>query len=588
MENAWTQIGFHRPLGGFWFNYVLVLVAGVFAILFVVWLMPNVILPFPEAIGFQDLVKNFFALYFMLADVGVGRAVTRFIAEENVKNPQKSVQYLQFFVWFQMISGLVQVTLIAWLTLAWAPTTNIAYTMWFFLLYSTIQYPGMLGVFHGALDGFQQFHRSNTLTFLQATVLENSTRVACILLGRALGAQNPAIGELMGATLGSIVGAYLDDFIAAAVGAAWLRPILREINPRWGITKIFRVDFDRQLAKRCLWFGFRAILPSSLHQVSQLVMTMLLITYMPNYGTIWGLYSLAEMVTSVAGAFRFKMSATISEAANNDKWRLVENYTTRAFKWLGITYAFMVTLLFAAAPLLGIIAGEQFALAAPMIQFLVVGRICEGLGGLCANAFIGCDKPHYYLVINTCEIVARLTLLYLLLVPFQAGWYALVLSRIAGWVARFVVGILLLRTLYTLRVNYWQTVVAPLLASGVMYAGLWVLANLVLPAFGALVGMVAAAIVLTLFALLFFPLLVFFPLYALFGGWDDESLRLFDVATEMSGPSKPFVAFVNKISRRLARVSPLTNRFPIDNAGVPEEIADLAAIRARELERPGP
>ncbi len=582
-KDLWQEIGFHRPLGGFWFNYVLVLVAAVFSILFVLYLLPNLILPFPEAIGFQDLVKNFFALYFMLADVGIGRAVLRFIAEDNVKDPERSIHYLQFFIWFQMMSGLVQVTLIAFLTIWWAPTTNLAYTMWFFLLYSTIQYPGMLGVFQGALEGFQRFHKLNTLVFLQGALLENSTRVLCILLGRYLGAQNPAIGELMGATLGSIIGAYLDDFIAAVIGAFWLKPILQEINPMWGVKNLFMVQFDSTLAKRCLWFGFRAILPSSFHQISQLVMTLLLIHYLPNYGTIWGLYSIAEMVSGVAGTFRFKMASTISEAANNGKWRLVENYTTRAYRWLGITYGFMAILIFAAAPLLGIIAGEQYAMAAVIIQVLVLGRFTEGFGSINADIFIGCDKPEYYIIINFCEISARIGFMFVLLVPVQAGWYALAISRIAGWVARFIMGIFLVKRLFRLKVNLWQTAAAPIIAGLGMYGVIWGIESYIFPFLATFLGEVLTAIILAVLVVLFIPLLIFFPLYALLGGWDDGSLEIFRIATEISGPSKPLVLFIHRVSQKLAQVSPLTNRFPISNEGVVEEMRELVMLRNKKL-----
>ena len=99
------------------------------------------------------------------------------------------------------------------------------------------------------------------MIFLQGIVLENTTKIACILLGRYIGGQNPAVGELMGATIGSVVGAYVDDFLAAAIGALWVRPYLKEIDPEWGIRDMFRVEFDQDLAKECLWFGIRAILP---------------------------------------------------------------------------------------------------------------------------------------------------------------------------------------------------------------------------------------------------------------------------------------------------------------------------------------
>ena len=552
--NLWKTIGFHRPLGGFWFNYLLVLGVAVFAVLFMFWLLPNYILPFPDAIGFQDIVKNLFAVYFMLADVGVGRAIQRFVAEKNVTDPKRALQYLQFFIWFQMFTGLAQVTIIAVWAISIVRTTNLAYATWFLIIYSTIQYPGMLGVFHGTLSGFQRYDKANLLGFIQSVVLESSTRIVFILLGRWWGVMNPAIGELMGATIGSIIGAYIDDFIAALVAAHWTRPILKEINPSWGIKQMFGVDFDKKLIRECLWFGLKAILPSTFHQATQFIQMMLLINFLPNYAFIWGLFSLAEMISGAIGLAKFSMTATISEAYNNGKYKLVQYYQQRAYRWLGIMSSFMMIIIFLIAPLLGTIAGTQFVLAAPMIQLLVIGRYAEAPGSLNADIFMGANKPEYYLVTNAAEAISRNIFLYLLLVVFQLGWIALAMARILGWWFRWFTGIFLINRLFKFKINTWQTFIAPALAGLVELIVMGFFTNFLFPTISESIGIIPAAIIIIFATLILVPFFVFFPVYTFFGGWDEDGLEVFAQAVKISGPSKPIIFFVLKMARKIASI----------------------------------
>ncbi|MFX0099783.1 MAG: hypothetical protein ACFFCS_09380 [Candidatus Hodarchaeota archaeon] len=583
--DEWKNIGFHRPLGGLWFNYVLVLFAAVFALLFMFYLMPNYILPFPEAIGFQDIIKNLFAMYFMLADVGVGRAVQKFVAEENIKNPLKALQYLQFFIWFQMITGLIQVTFVSVWALEFLQRTELAYATWFIIIYSTIQFPGMLGIFQGALSGFQRFDKANLISFFQAVVLENSTRVVCILLGRWLGIQHPAYGELVGATIGSIVGAYLDDFLAAAIAAHWTRPLLKEINPRWGIKDMFRVQFDRKLMKDCLWFGIKSILPSVFHQANQFLQTMLLIQFLPNYSTVWGLFSLAETVSGIVGLFKFSMTSTVSEAYNNGKIKLVQDYQIRSYRWIGLSQGFLVILIFSVAPLLGGIAGEDFILAAPMIQVMVVGRVAETYGSANADIFMGCNKPEYYLYTNAIEAISRFVFLYVLLVPLQLGWIALAAGRIAGWWFRWFSGIFLIRRLFKFKINFWQTFIVPILCTFIEYFIISAFLQFIYLPMDESWGMIPAAVVTVLVILFIFPFFVYFPMYAFFGGFDDRSLEILDDAVKISGPSKVIMRFVHRMALKIAKFSPLHNKFPIEGSEAKKEIAELMEMRRKSRDQ---
>ena len=109
----WKKVGFHRPLASFWWNYSLILVLALPGLLIVGVVIPQFIMPFPTALGFSSLTTQYFGLFFTLMDMCTAPAVQRFVAEYSVKDPRRAVKYIQFFIWFQMFTGLIQVTGVA-------------------------------------------------------------------------------------------------------------------------------------------------------------------------------------------------------------------------------------------------------------------------------------------------------------------------------------------------------------------------------------------------------------------------------------------------------------------------------------------
>ncbi|MBD3353560.1 MAG: hypothetical protein GF364_18900, partial [Candidatus Lokiarchaeota archaeon] len=271
VEELWEEIGFHRPLGGLLYNLLLAMIAGIFGVAFNLWLIPNYIFPFPQALGWQKMIQNLFLLYFTIADMGVVTALQRFIGEYNVKQPKKTIHYLQFFIWFQMITGLIQITIIAVWVLSQGVVSNIAYASYLLLIYSCVQYPGMFSVFHNALNAYQRFDKASVIFFSQTVILENSTRLVCILIGRWIGAHFPAMGEVFGAAIGSIVGSYIDDIIISIIAAKWVLNILREIDPSYTIVDVFRPDFSSDVVRESLWYGIKAMLPTIVVPTANLI-----------------------------------------------------------------------------------------------------------------------------------------------------------------------------------------------------------------------------------------------------------------------------------------------------------------------------
>ncbi len=580
----WDEIGFHRPLGGMFFNILPVFLAAGFGLLFNVWLIPSVIFPFPEAMGYQNLNSQIFGVFFTLFDMGIGIALYRFIAEKNVSDPTKSIEYIRFFIWFQLITGSIQVTGIALYVFVFLQSTSLSYAAWFFLMYSTVQFPGMLWVFNGALQGYQRFDKANLLSFLSTVILENSTRVACILLGRWLGAADPAFGEVMGAAAGSIIGIYVDDFLAAAIGAHWLDPVLKKIDPSMRIYKLFIPRFDRQVMKDCFSFGVRVIVPTLIWPAANFITTLFLLAWMPNYATYIGIFSLADLLSSLVYSFTISLAPPVSEAWNNGKVTLTKYYLNRTYQWYALTGGFMTGLLVAGAPLLGLVAGPGFELVVPMVMYLALFKFVDLFAMIHDSIYNGLGHPEWNILLVGIDQGIRLLVTWLLLVPFPSGWLALVWALGLGRAAKWVVGYAALyKKYFRFKVNWWQSFAATGIAMAAELGAVLAMVYVVHPALSMAAGELVSALIIILASVIVGPFLVFLPAYALAGGWDEEGIAVFEKAVAMSGPSKGFVTFLLKISKKFAGLSPLHGRFLTDVTGVQEDIDALMSERAEKI-----
>ncbi len=131
------------------------------------------------------------------------------------------------------------------------------------------------------------------------------------------------------------------------------------------------------------------------------------------------------------------------------------------------------------------------------------------------------------------------------------AYFAAILAR--GLVAYFVAN----RYCFPQRFYFWQSLAAPLLAAGLHYLFLSLLAKLIWQ------GDEISSVILFFVALV--PSMpVFFFFYALAGGWDKAGLDEIDEACRMTGFLQPVVKIIFTWPSRFgARLSPLYDRFPI-------------------------
>lgn len=583
-QELWKQAGFHRPLGGLLYNLIIIFIAAGLGIVISVWLFPNFILPYPEALGFINITTSFFAVYFVLLDFGIGSSIERFVAAETVTHPYRALKYIQFFIWYQMFSGLCQISVIAMWVLMGMVESELAYACWFFLIYSTVQYPGMLSVFHGMLKAYQRFDKANIIDFIQYQLFENVLKVIFILAGRWLGSLNPGVGELVGATLGAIIGTYLRDFVSAGIAAYWIKPILKDINPEFGLKYVFFPDFGWEIAKKCIWFGVRVMIPGLITPIANFAATLMIVNWLPNYSSTLGMFMLGETLSTMTTTFKFSgIGASISEAYSNKKLNLTRHYVEMAYKWAGIFGFFMVGLLFFGADIIGVIVGGSFFLVTPIIQNFLFFKLMTIFKDHNSWFITGSGKPEYQIIFSIVEQGVRLLILWMMLRIIPSGWLALVYSLGISWVANWLVSFIILnKKVVKVKINIWQTVIAPGGAALVEALFIYISKTLMLPILAGLMGELAASIVGIVIYLLISLLFIFFPVYALLGGWDEHSLKIFRKSVQISGPSKFIIKFMYSISLKLSNVSPLYNRFKMDMTDVETEMKEITELRQKK------
>ncbi|MHA1370323.1 MAG: hypothetical protein ACTSRA_11480 [Promethearchaeota archaeon] len=520
--------------------------------------------------------------------------------------------FIQFYIWYQMITGVVQVTIVSVMALYVFPGTDLEYATWLFLILSTTQYPGMLGYFKTILRGLQQFKYDNIVDFLRSNVFDFLSRLFFILFFRWVGSNDPRIGDLMGCAIGSAVGRYVDEFANMALAIYFFDKVMKPYGIRakdcFGHSNI---SWD--VIKTSAWWGIQLSLPGMISSTWQFVGLLIWLQYLPSY-TFWITISgVTDMVTRILTiGSKLSLTAATSEAYMNGKTQLGQYYLANSYKWyfsllfgvLGLLVTFLNPLM---QVILSLEGAERYALAIPFIIPKIVFSIFGPLGGFLDGIIIGTNHPTAKTFIDIAGGVSGLIWHF-----FSLGilrWHEhfgitgiVIIFTFAGfsnWLVYFFIKWIFVEyCVFHIKIPVWQAIIAPILASlgiiavgQVWYQGVYnlflipssknIVENILLafgtePAEAASLGVeyggVFAAGITLLIALTVFLFGIYLPLYGFFGGWDDFGLLIFRKAYHLSGPSNAFVRLMYRGTELGAKVSNKTvklhNRFPIE-ASIP-------------------
>jgi O-antigen/teichoic acid export membrane protein len=549
----WETAGFHRPLSGFLVALSLGLFMFIPLIIYQNLILPVYILPSAQALGIWGRVTQFFNLAWLFFDMGTSVAFIKYLSQYRVHDPRKGIQFGQLFVWWQALSGAVQVALVIAISSALLPRTAYAFYAWSIIIHTFIQIPGFYQVMRHALNGFQRQDYARYLDLGLNVIMPMLVQPVFVGIMYAWGSANPVFGSTLGGLLGLGVAAYAAELFTFLIGV-WL---YRRIG--YSVRLLFLAHFDWEVVKTGFKFGVFEMLGSvawSIGQAAEIGITQIRLV---NYAEIWGNWVLAQnfifAFNVIQTLFEGVMPA-ISEAISNGRRLLSQYYSVMAYKWGGIGSAFITAVLLAVADrfILGA-SGPDFERAASYVVPLTVWGGIQYFSWVGDNVQLGANKPYLKSIMIFSEQAIRIVLAWILLERFQI--YGLIVAYFVGLLAKgFTVYFINHRICFPQRYYFWQSLAAPVLAGAVHFVFLRWLTGFIWQG-----DQISSVLIFFIGILPSFPVYMF--LYGLFGGWDASTLEELKNAVALTGFARPLAWIIWASTALGARLSPLHGRFPI-------------------------
>ena len=387
----WEEIGFHRPLGGFFLALFLGLVLFVPLIIYQNLILPVYILPSAQALGIWGRVTQFFNVVWTFFDMGTSAAFIKFMAQYRVNDPRRGIQFGQVFVWWQALSGAVQVAIMVGLAGTVLPHTAYAIYAWSIIIHTFIQIPGFYQVMRHALTGLQRFDYAQILDLALALVFPMLTQPILVSLMVVWGKTQPAFGASMGGLLGLGLAAYAAEALTFVLGL-WL---YRRLG--YNARLYFLAHFDWSVMKDSFRFGVFEMLGSAVWGVGQSLEILITQTYLVNYAEVWGNWVLAQNFVygfNVINTLYNDLMPCISEAISHGRRVLGQYYSAMAYKWGGLISAMLGAILLAVADrfILGA-SGPEFVRAAAYSVPLIIWGAIQYPSWVGDNVQRGANKP---------------------------------------------------------------------------------------------------------------------------------------------------------------------------------------------------
>jgi len=600
--SAWGEIGFHRPLAGFLVLLAMGLILFIPFMIYQTVLLPRFLLPSAQALGAWYWVIRFFDTFWVLFDWGTSIALVKYFSEYRVDDPGRGFKYVQLFVWWQAITGTIQLGVVALWSAYVGPRTAYAYLAYYFIVHALIQFPGFLRVFQYVLRALQRMDYDQILNILATPppgtigLLVIPIQALAVLLMRGWGRGNPVFGEMMGGAFGLGLGLYLTEICFFLVGF-WL---YRRLGYRARV--VFMAHFDGQTLRSALKFGAAVTVAGIFGALGWTVQMFLVERYLLNYAEIMGNWNVAYgliLAYSAVGGLYLGVMPGVSEAYSHSRYELTRYYVAQGFKYGGWFSAFIASSLLAMADrfILGS-AGEEFARAAQIVGILVLWGAIQFPAWLADRFQEGTGRPYLMAAMLIMEQTLRILLMFLFLGPLQM-WGMILAYMIALPIKDLVAWLINWRLILRFRIYWWQSALAPILAGVVNYLAVRLVGNFLWK------GDITTSVLLFFIGIL--PALPFYSFWnGFFGGWDEEGLRELREATAITAFSTtlkgwwqrmkglmlplriPLMVLASPIMLLLAipwiiywptylgaRISPLHARFPIPAAEALTEAKSL-------------
>jgi len=560
-EDEWEAIGVHRQLGGFLFTLFLSLFLVLPQLLVSNFIMPQIIQPYPQAAGWYNYAYNFFQIVWILFDFGTSFALAKYFSEHRVKNPKKAIHYIQIYVWWQIFTGIIQVTIIAFMGSIIFPYTALAHMSWIFVVYSFIQYPGIFLVFMYTFQGLQRsdLHLISYVAWEVAWLLIG--QVIFCYLGRMWGAANPIIGEALGAGIGYAVARCFDFWVTFIMTFIMFKKL--GFSPK----TCFRIDFTRGEFRESMRYGSRLAVGEGFVQVGWFLQVIITSAFVANYSNNLGWFNLAwtlGQIIQIVSLYGQSLLGAFSESSAHNKKTLTKLYVYQAFRWGNYFAYFLISVLFAVgAKFLVGAAGEDYG--RPAVQFLVPLLIFH-TGGIYSwlvdAVFAGTGRTGYAMLVWIIEQITRALLMFLFVLIFR-DMVSVILAYVPAVFAKDFIGWLIVRRkIVKYKVHVFKSFITPAISAIINFIVLYIFGEIIwgIP-LGDKILNTAIIFIIGIFAFIYF----YAFLDAFFGGYDDNTLKELERASDLvqTRVIRIFPRGLKRVAKLGARLSPFHNKFKI-------------------------
>lgn len=605
----WDQMGYQRTIAGFLYTFGLLIPQAIFGI-FMVPLLKYTELRYVEVSGIETVANVLFGAVYVILDLNLEASVNRFVPQYAISNPKKAMQYVSFFVKYQMWSGLFQITFVSMFIMYYLIPhgSQFTYVAWYMIFICVKQYPATLGTFKGIIDSLQHINKGNLIVFYRASLIEPLTKLAGGVIGLYYGYANPVWGPMMGMTIGIAIGGYVDDFFTFALGTFWLSKILDNYNIK--IRDIYADKVPKDVWKSALWFAAR-FMPQTLYgAILGWTGAMISVEYLPGYTTYRALTSrasdLAKFITWSDDIINASQPV-YSESLNNGKVQLTKFYIAQGLKYNNWMLMILGSFNILALPAIFDIAipmflPEEWRPITRMVPIYVMLFLYKPYNDIADKLTFLSGHPEVNTAIGIMQTTGNLFFTWFFLVHLQMGWLGLILISVPMDLLGFIIRWLYMsKKVVKLDKAFWkdiawQVYIAPILSGGIMGVLIVVILYIVYPIakkpfesmdlLGIQGGGILIPGVILILVLLLCVILVYFPLYSYFGGWDERTLNVFRKCVPLTGPSLWLIYPMFKIFRHgFERMPEWVKKKAYIKLGdiAQEELRDLAIMRKNNL-----
>jgi O-antigen/teichoic acid export membrane protein len=562
LKDEWEVIGVHRQLGGFLFTLFVGLFLVLPQLLVANFIMPQIIQPYPQAAGWYNYAYNFFQIIWILFDFGTSFALAKYFAQYRVKNPEKSIHYIQIYVWWQIFTGIIQVSLIAFIGSFIFPYTNLAHMSWIFIIYSFIQYPGVFLVFMYTFQGMQRSDFYLILYIFWEVVFLLIGQVVFCYLGRIWGAANPIFGEALGAGIGYAIARCFDYWMTFFISILFFRK--QGFSPK----TCFRIDFSKEEVKESLRYGSKLGIGEGFVQIGWFLQVIITSIFVANYSNNLGWFNLTwtlGLIIQIVSLYSNTLLGAYSESSSHNKHTLTKLYIYQAFRWGNYFAFFLISVLFATgAKLLVGAAGEEYG--TPAVKFLIPLLLFH-TGGIYSwlvdSVFEGTGHTSYAMIVWIIEQFSRILLMYILVYFLKDMVFVIIAYIPAVFLKDIIAWVIVRKKIIKYRLYPFKTFVTPAISAIINFVVLYFVSELIWSVpLGDKILNTAIIFLLGLFVFIFF----YAFLDGFLGGYDDNTLQEFHRAALLV--TAPFIGFfpktLSKIAKLGSKISPFHNKFKID------------------------